>query len=106
MSLRVVGAALDVPVPSEPFPRTNTSGEFRARFGWDQPLAVCDGSSSTLDVFEQRPSSPARPTPPRRRPAALWVVADDQHGEVLDEHLFVLVRGPASVQDEERVQLG
>lgn len=28
-------AALDVPVPPEPFPRTNTSEEFRARFGWD-----------------------------------------------------------------------
>jgi len=28
-------AALDVPVPDEPFPHTNTTGEFRSRAGWD-----------------------------------------------------------------------
>lgn len=31
---------------------------------------------------------------------------DDQHGEVLDEHLLVLLRGPSPVQDHEGVQLG
>ena len=28
-------AALDVPVPAEPFPHTNTTAEFRAMRGWD-----------------------------------------------------------------------
>jgi hypothetical protein len=28
-------AALGLPVPDEPFPRLNTTAEFRARAGWD-----------------------------------------------------------------------
>jgi len=31
-------AGLGEPVPAEPFPRTNTTAEFRARAGWDEVL--------------------------------------------------------------------
>jgi len=32
-------AGLGVPAPAEPFPRTNSTAEFRARAGWDEAVA-------------------------------------------------------------------